>query len=253
MDVHFGAGELAVISTMLLAVTGALTAIFKLLMAAKDTALADAKATAENYKSVANDAVRIMQAALVKQKEAEGKIGVKQLAPVLPEHQSPVTEAELATANQATLRAAVTAAALELGLPPRSTPPDVLPEDTRPDSEKVRDLTPESEQRLTALDMEGLVSKTEVVQAVLAVPSPTVPPVTFSNLKGSDLMTPNELKKLAEKFRGVADDSKAVVKLADDTATAHPTDTALQDLCTRFRGAKDADAVRAICDEVKTR
>lgn len=158
MNVNFGLGELAVIGTLLTAVVGALTVIFKLLMAAKDAALADAKATGENYKSVANDAVRIMQAALIKQKEAEGQVGIRQLAPVQPEHQSPVTEVELTTANQATLRAAVTAAALELGLPPRSNPPDIVTEDNRPESEKLRDPVPD------------LVSKSKAIEAVLAVP-----------------------------------------------------------------------------------
>lgn len=162
MDVHFGGGELTVIGTLLVAVTGALTVIFKLLIAAKDSALADAKATAENYKSVANDAVRIMQAALVKQKEAEGQVGVRQLAPVQPEHQSPVTPAEAVTAHQATLRAAVTAGALQLGVPPRSEPANTRPEDTRPESERRGDFAPPAE---------ALVSKVEAVQAVLALPA----------------------------------------------------------------------------------
>jgi hypothetical protein len=151
VDVHFGTGEIAVITTLLGAVVAALSIIFKLLMAAKDAALVDCKAERDNYRSVANDAVRIMQAAMAKQREAQGEPPIKVIAPVLPEHQSPVTPAEQETAHQATLRAAVTAAALELGVPARSRKPDE-PVDEAGEASST------------------FITKTAAVQAVMALP-----------------------------------------------------------------------------------
>ncbi len=148
MEIHFGGSELTVVGALLTGVIGALVAIFKLLMAAKDQQIADIKTSADNFKSVAADAVRMMQEEQARRRRAEGKPHVDPLAPVEPEHQSPVTEAEEATAHLATLRAAVTAAALELGVPPRSSPPDTGG---------------------------GLISKADAVRAVLSVPAEEAP------------------------------------------------------------------------------
>ena len=159
MDVHFGTAELAVVTALLGAVATALTVIFKLLMAAKDQALIDCKAERDNYKSVAIDANRVLQVSLEKLRASEGTAPVHPLAPVKPEHQSPVTPREATTADQATLRAAVTAAALELGVPGRTgdvqiskteavaavmSLPEVPPQVTeRPKPPEGRDIPPE--------------------------------------------------------------------------------------------------------------
>ncbi len=66
-------------------------------------------------------------------------------------------------------------------------------------------------------------------------------------------MTLKGMKALAESFRAIADDKKAVEKLASDTRRANPKDTEVCDLADRFETAPDATAVRAICDEVKAR
>ncbi len=159
MDVHFGTGEIAVITTLLGAVVAALTAIFRLLMAAKDAQIADLVARLKNSDSVGGDAVRMMQIAMEQKRAAEGMPSIKPLAPVIPEHQSPVTEAEEATARQATRRAEVTAAALELGVPGRKA-------NTEQTSEP-----PE-----THVD---LVSKLEAVAAVLALPARSAPIIAY--------------------------------------------------------------------------
>jgi hypothetical protein len=124
VDVRFGGNEIAIIGVLLSAVIGALITIFKLLLVAKDAAMADVKAERENYKKAADDAVRMMEGYAAALRQAKGEPPVAPLAAVRPEHQSPVTERELTTAHQATLRAAVTAAALELGLPPRGDASD---------------------------------------------------------------------------------------------------------------------------------
>jgi len=136
VDVHFGSGELTVVGLLLSSIIGALTMIFKLLMASKDQQLTDIKAERDNYKSVANDAVRLMGEAVNRQREATGLPRIAAMAPVQPEHQSPTTEAEETTAHQATLRAAVTAAALFMGVPGRSDPPDRNNRGQKPCDEK---------------------------------------------------------------------------------------------------------------------
>lgn len=63
-------------------------------------------------------------------------------------------------------------------------------------------------------------------------------------------MNQADIKKLSGKFRGAADDPKAVAKLADETTKANANDNACASLCSRFKAAANGDEVRAICDEV---
>lgn len=133
----------------------------------KDAEIKDEKAKSQDLASVATDAVRVMQVAVDKKREAEGLPPVKPVADVKPEHHSPVTEAQQATADQATLRAAVTAAALELGVPARENPPGPGPK------EKAGGEAPDAG---SAEASEDLVSKAEVVAAVLAVKPPEPEP-----------------------------------------------------------------------------
>lgn len=66
-------------------------------------------------------------------------------------------------------------------------------------------------------------------------------------------MDGKQLKALAEKFRGIADDPAAVKALAESSCKAQPADQQCADLCNRLRNAADGDEVRAICDEVKAK
>lgn len=125
---------------------------------AKDAEIEEQRAKAKDSASVAADAVRVMQVAVDRKREAEGLPAVKPMADVKPEHQSPVTEAQAATAQQATLRAAVTAAALELGVAGRAKPP--APTDAEGDA--------------VHADAE-LISKAAAVAAVLAIPAAADP------------------------------------------------------------------------------
>lgn len=61
------------------------------------------------------------------------------------------------------------------------------------------------------------------------------------------------LKALAEKFRGIADNDAAVDQLARDTKGAHPGETETSNLCDRYIAATNGAAVRAISDEVAAR
>ncbi len=174
MEVKLGGGEITVIGILLGSVVTALVAVFKLLMSARDSQLADRTAERDNYRSVAADAVRMMEAAVTKQRAAEGLPPIKPLAAVLPEHQSPVSEAEETTAHQATLRAAVTAAGLELGVPSRSDPPTSAGQPS---------------------EQPTLVSKVDAIAAVLALPpvEPAAPdPHETSVPNAREGMTPRD-------------------------------------------------------------
>lgn len=129
--VHFSGTELITFATPItLMFLGAVGTIFKLLMSAKDKAFADMvtakdlrfsemQANYETYKTLAADARKIMDIAVTTKLAQDGKPTPEPIARVVPEHRSPVTEAQAIAADQATLRAAITAAALALGEPAR--------------------------------------------------------------------------------------------------------------------------------------
>ncbi len=126
MEIHFGGGEIAVISTLLAAVVGALTVVFKLFLVTKDQQLKDrdidivkVREDRDVWRSIAMDAQRVLISSEERRRTLEGKIPTRHLAAVVPEHQSPPTDAQVMTAEQATVRALVTAVAAELQVPPR--------------------------------------------------------------------------------------------------------------------------------------
>jgi hypothetical protein len=142
-DVVFTTEGIVTIGALLSATTGAVVYVFRLLLAEKDTARAAAAAAAtielerakaegatrlkdkedasKSYKEIAAEAVAALE------KKAEERLGSAlpaKIAPVVPEHSSPVSVAQQEAADLQTLRARVTAATLALGLPARtSTPP----------------------------------------------------------------------------------------------------------------------------------
>jgi hypothetical protein len=65
-------------------------------------------------------------------------------------------------------------------------------------------------------------------------------------------MNLKDLKKVAEKFRAIADNQAELTKLAHLTIDAHP-EKEVVDLCERFKNAADAAAVEALADEVAQR
>lgn len=107
-------------------VTIALGAIFKLFinsnearMAEQRAQLASMTADRDNWKQVGSEAVGNLRKAANAKRIREGKDPYEDLADVVPEHNSPVTEAQKQTAELATVRAALVAATKDLDLPPR--------------------------------------------------------------------------------------------------------------------------------------
>jgi hypothetical protein len=123
-------------------------------MQAKDdqVKLALEKSQAKSFEDMLKDAMAILETRIV----AKGIVPAKALAAVVPEHSSPETPEQQATAKVATARAKLVAVQLALGLPardagaPHPTPAAVVTEQLRQDiaevPEKVVDKIKESEQ-----------------------------------------------------------------------------------------------------------
>src|SRR5580704_12857266 len=97
----------------------AVAAIFKLLMAAKDKALADMTADRDDYRSMLRESTEMLNIATKKVADLRGETLPPKIAAVLAESHSVPSESQLETAEKATLRATITAATLALGEPAR--------------------------------------------------------------------------------------------------------------------------------------
>jgi hypothetical protein len=93
-------------------------------------AVADVEAENRSYRQIADEAVTRLEAQAAGHVAERGQPLVAILAPVVPEHQSPPTLRQQATADLQTMRARLVAATLALGQPPRAAgPPSDVPED----------------------------------------------------------------------------------------------------------------------------
>ena len=80
-----------------------------------------------SYREMAEQADATLEHAAAANQHAIGLLGPPPLAPVLPEHSSPVTAEQRETARVATLRARLVAANLALGIAPEPEPPHEPP------------------------------------------------------------------------------------------------------------------------------
>jgi hypothetical protein len=116
-DVSFSVAGIAIITTLLGAVAGALVVIFKLLMAAKDQQIADIKEQRESYKKVAERTVDTLEQVSNKKVIDAGGVPVPKISPIVPESNSPTSPAQQFSADLETLKARQLVASLVL-LPP---------------------------------------------------------------------------------------------------------------------------------------
>lgn len=133
-DISFTTEGAVAIGALMTALAGAVAVVFKLLIKSKDDQLAMAAAAAEkrlrdeesqkkSYKEIAEEAVAMAELRVNRERGAAGRSAAKTVAPVVPEHSSPVSQEQQKTADLQTLRARVTAAGLDLKLPPREPGP----------------------------------------------------------------------------------------------------------------------------------
>lgn len=85
--------------------------------------MATLQANHDAYREMAAEAVANLEVAAAHAREIRGEPPMVAVAPVVPEHSSPVTPDQQATASRATLRAQLVASTRDLNLPPREAPP----------------------------------------------------------------------------------------------------------------------------------
>ena len=113
--IEFSAEGLVVIAALMGALAAALVAVFKLYDASRQAQIEDMRQQREGYRKGYERTVALLEAAAQKQVRARGGTPIPKLAPVLPEHGSPVSEAQQAAADLGTLKAREAVAALILG------------------------------------------------------------------------------------------------------------------------------------------
>ncbi len=118
-DVTFSTEGMVVITGLLVSLIGAITFLFKLYAASKDAQIAEMKSQRDVYFEMVKEANSALESKIDEIFKITSKKMVKRVVPVVPEHSSPVTQAQIDTANMQTERARLTASTLALGLPPR--------------------------------------------------------------------------------------------------------------------------------------
>lgn len=113
-DVTLSTEAIVMIGALLSALTVSISVLFRMLIAAKDAQLQEEKAHRQAYQDVAEEAVSILSDRVAAHLLETGQDPVTEVAPVIPEHSSPVTKKQADTALFATLRARLTAAKLAL-------------------------------------------------------------------------------------------------------------------------------------------
>lgn len=122
-DVSFSTESLAVVTTLVVALVGGIVAMFKMLLAAKDTHMAakdarikEIQEDRDSYKNIADDALASLETMVNKERKRSGRTDFTKLAPVVPEQNSPISLKQRSDAKVATARARLVAAKLDLGL-----------------------------------------------------------------------------------------------------------------------------------------
>lgn len=118
-DVTFSTEGIVLITGLLATLVGAVSVIFKLLIASKDAQIASAVSDRNSYKGMYDDAMVALEIGINSKRRAEGKPPIQMLPPVVPEHNSEPTAVQQTTAVIATDRARLTAMVADLGLVPR--------------------------------------------------------------------------------------------------------------------------------------
>lgn len=113
-DITFSTEAIAVIGVLLGGLCSAVVVVFKLLMRAKDHQLLDLIAQRKSYKEIAADSVRALEQVANRIRGEQGMPPLTIIAPVVPEHSSPVSEMQKEVAELQTLRARCVAATLSI-------------------------------------------------------------------------------------------------------------------------------------------
>jgi len=132
--------------------SGAVGIIFKLLIESYKSRIASVESEAKSWKEMYAEAIDVVESKVNEKRADSGKQPFTVIAPIVPEHSSPVTEEQQKTADLQTARARLTAATLALGLPAREagTPVGESPVVTMADLKDAVDQIPEKTAEKTA-------------------------------------------------------------------------------------------------------
>lgn len=133
-DVVLSTESLVLMSGMGSVLTGAIYALYRsqvtnhelqiaAMKAQYDAQITDLKDQRKSYQEIADESTRALEYKVNELRGKKGKPPTLKVAPIVPEHSSPVSETQQATADLQTIRARLTAAVLELGLPARKASP----------------------------------------------------------------------------------------------------------------------------------
>jgi len=118
-DITFSAEAIGIIGVMGTGLITAIALLFKLLMASKDRALDEMTTERNSYKQMAEEAIANGEKFVSDSLAKCGQPDFEPMAPVVPEHSSPVTRQQQDVAELQTLRARLVASTLAMKLPPR--------------------------------------------------------------------------------------------------------------------------------------
>lgn len=113
-DVTFSTSGIVIITGLLGAIAAALTAVSKLLLAAKDEQIKELREQRDSFKKVADRAVSALESEAERRQIARGESPIPMIAPVVREHNSPPTERQRIAADFETLNARQVAAKLAI-------------------------------------------------------------------------------------------------------------------------------------------
>jgi hypothetical protein len=141
LAVEFSVEAMVVIASLLTALVTALVFIYNQFTKSQELRIAEQKAQAElrfieqkssyelrikelddqrkSYKEISSEAISALEAQANEKRLKQGKEPLKVIAPVVPEHSSPVTKEQQETADLQTMRARAVAIAVALDLPVR--------------------------------------------------------------------------------------------------------------------------------------
>lgn len=124
-DVSFSIESIAVVGTLLAFLAGTVTYVFRLLQENQKARFDALETELSNYKQLTREAVGNLRKAANNARAKQGLESLPELEDVVPEHSSPATAEQTATAELATLRAALVASTKDMGLDPRPVDPAV--------------------------------------------------------------------------------------------------------------------------------
>lgn len=122
LAVEFTTEGIAVIGLLLSALGGVVVYVHKLLMETQAARIKAVEVERDNWKALGMEAATVTLKAANNARAQRGQEPLQPLAAVVPEHNSPVTKAQIDTAEMATARATIVAATLDLGIDPRALP-----------------------------------------------------------------------------------------------------------------------------------